>query len=649
MIQNAPAHEFPGSDVSVRNTWIFRGLLAVAIGLASYAISQWVFVGMPLTTDENSYVFQAYAFRDGVIARPAPPLHGCFTHEMIIQDEKAGWLSRYPPGHSLWLLPGALFDAPRLMIALAAALSFWMLSGCAALLRIPKGAIPILLCCSPYFLFMHGTLLSHTSGMLAVAVMLWSYLSWVLTRRSRYAAFAGLIWSFLFLNRTYTALLLALPFAVDVLWRACRERNRTVWIDTIVFALCSSLGILLFLLYNRLAVGDAFASTYLFYDASENLGFGLRHINCGLAYDHTLQRGLRLLTENVCLLDKWLFGFSGSLIALLVLFFLGWSARWSLLLLSSILVVWLGYIFFFYPGYNTIGPFYYFETLPMMVVGGGLGISRLWQGAASWPRTRQFGAWFAVLLMAIMSIAFMWREGMKIRADRMPKARLMKLIKSVPPNSLVILEDIPEPDMGELVFNLRGLKSDPLVLHSCHGFNRMLAKCFPERIPYLLKGNNAIPLSPLDLNKPAVLNIIAAYTLFQTGQNERCFDGKKEAVRVAREGRDRAMFLAMGGYYDIFPGRFRVRFDISLTGCASNAPVVVDVATDNGRRILAHKELHGNIGREIHDLEIISDDFISIEPRVYYGGSGNIWAHTIQIKEVFFNPKISSTPKGKLR
>jgi len=163
----------------------------------------------------------------------------------------------------------------------------------------------------------------------------------------------------------------------------------------------------------------------------------------------------------------------------------------------------------------------------------------------------------------------------------------------------------------------------------------MLAKCFPERTPYLLKGNNAIPLSPLDLSKPALLNIVAAYTLFQTGKNEACLDGN-HAVRVAREGRDRNRFVVMGNYYDIFPGRFLVSFDINLTGCASNAPVVMDVATDHGRRILAKQELHGNISRKIYDLEIIVNDFIAIEPRVYYGGSGDVWVHAIQVKEVFF-------------
>ncbi len=48
-------------------------------------------------------------------------------HRMIIQDADVGWLSRYPPLHSLWLVPGVAVANSYLMIALTAGLSLLLI------------------------------------------------------------------------------------------------------------------------------------------------------------------------------------------------------------------------------------------------------------------------------------------------------------------------------------------------------------------------------------------------------------------------------------------------------------------------------------------------------------------------------------------
>lgn len=68
-------------------------------------------------------MFQARIFLEGALARPLPPLPHLFDHEMIILDERIGWLSRYSPGHPLWLMPGVAVGILRLMrSSIAAAL-----------------------------------------------------------------------------------------------------------------------------------------------------------------------------------------------------------------------------------------------------------------------------------------------------------------------------------------------------------------------------------------------------------------------------------------------------------------------------------------------------------------------------------------------
>ena len=144
---------------------------ALAAAACSLVVNQYVYFDTPVTTDENSYVFQANNFIEGRIARPCPPVPPVFYHEMIIMDSKAGWMSRYPPAHCLWLVPGVCVDEPRLMVALAAALSVWFISGCVLTLGGSALAVCLVTLFSPFFQFVYGTLLSHTSGLMAVAVM----------------------------------------------------------------------------------------------------------------------------------------------------------------------------------------------------------------------------------------------------------------------------------------------------------------------------------------------------------------------------------------------------------------------------------------------------------------------------------------------
>ena len=94
------------SSKEVRNTFFIkmgtfqRGvLLCYQVGLKAFHHSF-------LTSDEGSYVFQGNNFFDGLITREAPPFGRTMQHRMIIQDADVGWLSRYPPLHSLWLVPG---------------------------------------------------------------------------------------------------------------------------------------------------------------------------------------------------------------------------------------------------------------------------------------------------------------------------------------------------------------------------------------------------------------------------------------------------------------------------------------------------------------------------------------------------------------
>ncbi len=258
---------------SGRRAYAYRLALAAAAFALAWLSSSRIYLGVPTGADEHSYLFQAHHFAEGRIAHPEPPLPAYFRQHMIISDPEAGWLSRYPPGHPLWLVPGVWMDSPYGMIALSAAAGLWFTCAAAGQAGLSPVLAGLLLLCSPFFVLMYGTQLSHTSGLMAVAAMLYGYLAWWRSGRWGYAALAGLAWSFFFLNRTYTALLIAFPFGLHACWVWLRDRRAPIFGGVLAFAGCAAVGLAGYLLYNKLAVGDPFTATYLFYEPSEGLVF----------------------------------------------------------------------------------------------------------------------------------------------------------------------------------------------------------------------------------------------------------------------------------------------------------------------------------------------------------------------------------------
>lgn len=467
--------------------YLQRFLCAAGAAILTYIIGQVIFWGAVLTTDEHAYLMQAFTFIDGKIARPLPPLPEIFRHEMMIMDEKAGWLSRYPPAHSLWLISGVWAGVPHLAVSLAAGLSVWIFSSTARTINLPPLMLAAIMVLSPYFLMMNGTLLSHTSALPASCLMLWAYISWKTTGTKKYAAVAGLAWAWLFLNRTYTGLLIALPFALDALIDLARKRNRTNFTATILFALTSASGGVFYLAYNYLAVGDPFTPTYLYYAPDEGLGFGLRSTS-SVAYHHSLQAGLIYLRENILLLNHWLFGFTGSLLAAVVLAVIGWHKRWSPLCLGVFVSVAVGYVFFWWRGVRDVGPVYYFESLPFILLATGFGVDKLLKKTALNNRFHIVFTASIALLLLVSSTHFVYRQGSLLRERQRIVGEFHNLIRTAPANSIIMVSGFRGMRHVEkgTSYNPEGIDSDPLLIAAGAIDPEQILRQFPGRTPYVM-------------------------------------------------------------------------------------------------------------------------------------------------------------------
>ncbi|MCA1807876.1 MAG: glycosyltransferase family 39 protein [Lentisphaerae bacterium] len=623
-----------------RPGWLPVWIMALAaVALAAYSTTR-VLCRTPLTTDEHSYIFQANTFLDGKLTRPCPPFTGFFHHKMIIAEKEVGWVSRYPPGHVLFLLPGAWLGDHHLSVMAGAGLALLLIAWAAALAGMgdarTAGARPdrtaavmagLLLLASPWFVFTYGTLLAHTSGMLATAALLAGYLVWRRYGRTLPALLAGLAWGWLCLNRTYTALLVALPFGLDALWLLWRRRDMRTLRGVLFFAGAAAAGVAALLVYNQLILGNPFTMTYLYYEPLEALGFGRRHYG-----EHNLVKGLTILRNNLKLMDLWLWGVPGGVLLYLILFALGRPRLW-LVLLAPALAVPLGYVFFFHRGPHETGPGYYFEILPFVVVGAALGLRRIW----TWLPGRAARRW-AALVLVLLAAAGPVRHGLgaarELRALIEPRRELLAAKAAAPADALVFMvcpgprEDRP---MDYAVFNPRGLASAPLALAAADGSEIAVARYFPDRRPFRLHLARPPFLEAMDRDAPYGFSLNAANAHRLTGSNFREADDAP-TWRVARAGRDKDGMLAFGNYRNICPGRFSAVFEVKTVGPADGPVAVLDVTTSGGRRVLARMEVAaGRAGPVTLDFEV--DEFLVIEPRVYYKGQGELWVRSMHVME----------------
>lgn len=603
-------------------------VLALLVAVGALLIGEYVYLGEYLTTDENSYLFQAWLFLQGELRLDVPPLKEALFHRMIIIDDQAGWLSRYPPGHAAWLMPGVAAGYPRIMVAVAAFLSVLFLVKAGERLKVSFWLIGSLLLFSPYFWLMQGSVLSHTSGLAATAIMVWAYLVWLQDRSASYAAIAGLAWAFLFLNRTYTAVWIALPFAVDALLRLFHSRTRNQLIGTLVFAGCAATGVVLYLIYNAATTGNPFIPTFLIYNSTDGPGFGVRNGKL-----HSPAIGLEFLKYNLNALNNRLWGFTGSLIAWFVLVIAGWKKGITPLMLAATLLIWLGYTGFWFRGINQVAPTYYYETLVFMILTAGMGLSRL---LCLLRRTSGWVVVFVVMLLVSVVGTYSFTN-FKANADVISKrhsfkAEFQRVIHDVPSGSIVLLNHVPKDIRDEASWNPHGLKSDPLIMRDGYGILHPIHYLFPNRPVYMVKGPFPKPaqlLSNIDGEIPVIhANNMHTNTGFPT-------NNAKEFRRIAEASKHKKGYLGYRRYQYLISGKYEVKFFLDAAGTENVVIGRVDLAKDLGEEVLVRQEILP--GDSVVTLNISLDEPTLVEPRVFFKGNGRLVFDRIEIRLVEAN------------
>lgn len=265
-----------------RSRSLFDGL-ALLISLAAVAaaafVTQRTFEALPHLEDEFANTWQAKVLAEGNLYLPTPDYPDSFLVPFVV-DYQERRFSKYPPGWSLLLAMGIKLGLRAWINPLLAGVGVWLTYLLGKRVFNEKVALLAagLTLTSPFFLINSGTLLNHPLGLVLSTGFALAWLNafcmpdekhpWIHT------CAAGLLIGLMALTRPWTAVGLAIPFAVHgvfILIRGDQQRRLRLLIFGLLAAACASL----LFLWQYLVTGNPLLNTYTLWWPYDKVGFGL--------------------------------------------------------------------------------------------------------------------------------------------------------------------------------------------------------------------------------------------------------------------------------------------------------------------------------------------------------------------------------------
>jgi hypothetical protein len=320
---------------------------------------------LPHILDAVSYTFQAGQFAVGHLALAAPPVAAAFKGPFTVELD-GRIFSQYPPGAPLAYALGQLVGLQWLVGPLACLALIGATSWTAGALygRATGVLVAGLGVLSPFILFQAGSFLSHpvAGGLLAGALA--AFIAGECRGRGGWFVLSGALLGASAITREAATLLFALPLGA----RLVLTRNVS---GAMLMAGAGLPFVGLYLMYNAALTGSPTLLPRALFDASDRFGFGT---GVGFHTRHTLAAGLANTDELLTVLQFELFGWP-PLVALGLLgvpLLFGRARTWDLLATGGVLAFVAADAAYFYHGI-ALGPRYYFEALPWLLLLAGRG------------------------------------------------------------------------------------------------------------------------------------------------------------------------------------------------------------------------------------------------------------------------------------
>lgn len=478
----------------------FTILAALWVTVLAASLSFYSYGAHPHVSDEVSYLYQARYFKAGMLTMPAPPVPDAFKL-YLMNYEATRWYSIFPPGWPLALMVGVWAGVPWLVNPVLAGLN---VLGISVLLRElydrrTARIVVVLLCCSPWFVFMGMNFMSHmftlTGALAAVLALMWARK----TGKVSWALASGLAIGLVSLIRPLDGFILAILLG---LWAIGVGGRRLKVVSVAALVLGTIIMAAWVLPYNKRLTGkptqlpvNAYFDKYYWPNANA-MGFGperdagWRHLD---PYPgHTPFEAMINANVNTTSMNFELLGWStGSLLigALLIFSLAVRGSDW--LMLAVIAAVFVAHFFYYFSGGPDFGARYWFLVLVPCMALTARGIQLLERKLAPGTGTLVLTA---VLLLCASTLVnyFPWRAIDKyhnylgLRPDIRYLAKTYNFGKS-----LVLVEGVSRPDYASAaVYNPLDLHADaPVYAWDQNSEVRsQLLKAYADRPVWLVAG-----------------------------------------------------------------------------------------------------------------------------------------------------------------
>lgn len=420
--------------------------------------------------DEYVYLYQAETLSEGRLWNPSPPLEDFFLYSHIAQQDGIS-VGRFPPGWPLLLsIPFVLGFPPFLLnpiLGCIALILFYSFSKRYYGERVAIWSVASLAMTS-FFIFNAASYFSHTACLLFVLGFVYClYLS--LDRRS--AAFALLAGAFLgatVITRYLNAVLIFLPVFAYLVFHFKWRSVRTLFLIGI-----GALPFIAFLTwYNFKITGNGLLPVTVWADPREGLGFGVR--------GHTPVEGVEHFIRRVLLFLYWC---SPALLILYAVYLFHKLRHKVERFLHPedyfVLMMMIGYFFYYHIGGNQYGPRFWLEGLPFLIL---FVVKKTFDARSKWP----MALLLAGLIYGLVKMPYIIGREKRIVEERMD---IYDQVKQAGINNAVVLvtshTGIIRP-MGQLDLSRNALdyNGDVIYVLDLGDRNREVIRHYPNRSIY---------------------------------------------------------------------------------------------------------------------------------------------------------------------
>lgn len=337
---------------------------------ATNAIAYFVFEHIPHVQDSIAQVFHAKILAAGSLTAESPPHPEFFEFTHVINNGR--WYSQYPPGHIALLVVPLILGIPWILNPLLGSLTVILLYWLGKeLYGEGIGRLSALLALfSPFLLFMSSEFMNHATALFCFTLFLLFFARVLKSKRPVHALIAGVALGWLLMTRPFTAVAVALPFALYAVVLLVQDAK--AYLKPAVSFLGSFLVLAGALLgFNDLTNGDPFLFGFQVLYGNEVMpGFG----HAAWGGPHSLLRGIHQTLVNLVGLNKYLFEWPVPSL-FFVFLFCGFFAmgRWDYLLLTSAFCLTGAYLFYWFQDW-CFGPRFLYEAAAPLILLSARGI-----------------------------------------------------------------------------------------------------------------------------------------------------------------------------------------------------------------------------------------------------------------------------------